>query len=597
MRKFIKSLISFTSNFKTNSKIFIFEVMKNNSNKITLIYVLILMFVAFIGHQFFLDYTKNSENISSYLYIRDFIFIFISGIILKFILLHNEKNNKSVFEKLQITNNEILESNERYDIVAKATSDTIWDWKIEDDSFLWNKGIQGVFGYKKEEVGKTSKWWFERIHPEDSLKMSVKLYSFLEQKTEKWQDEYRFQCADGSYKYVFDRGFLVKDKDGKPIRMIGAIQDVTKQKEEEQRLRLLETVITQTKDAVMITDIDTTQNVIPNIIFVNSAFTDMTGYTAEEVIGKSPIMFIGAKSDMLEFDKLKTAIQEYRECFVETINYKKNGEEFWNNFSMIPVTDKDGEHSHWISIQRDVTEEKNKEKEREQLIRELTQNNKDLKQFSYITSHNLRAPLSNLTGLLNLVEDMDIEDPELKEIITGFTKSTHLLNETINDLVKVVIIKDNPSIHKEKVLIKEIFENVFNQLSFLIGLHKPILKIDLEEVSILNINKSYLESIFLNLLTNAIKYRSENRQLKVNISSKVEDDNLVLTFKDNGVGIDLVRNRDKIFGLYQRFHNHPDSKGLGLYLVKSQVEAMGGTINVESTVGKGTTFTIIFKNN
>ena len=85
---------------------------------------------------------------------------------------------------------------------------------------------------------------------------------------------------------------------------------------------------------------------------------------------------------------------------------------------MIPVTDKDGEHSHWISIQRDVTEEKNKEKEREQLIRELTQNNKDLKQFSYITSHNLRAPLSNLTGLLNLVEDMDIEDPELKEIIS-----------------------------------------------------------------------------------------------------------------------------------------------------------------------------------
>lgn len=598
MGKFIKSLISFSSNFKTNLKIFIFGVMKNNSNKITLIYVLILMFVAFVGHQFFLDYTKNApENTSIYFYIRDFLFILTSGIVLKFILIHNEKNNKSVFDKLQITNNEILESNERYDIVAKATSDTIWDWKIEDDSFLWNKGIQGVFGYKKEEVGKTSKWWFERIHPEDSLKMSVKLYSFLEQKTEKWQDEYRFQCADGSYKYVFDRGFLVKDKDGKPIRMIGAIQDVTKQKEEEQRLRLLETVITQTKDAVMITDIDTSQNVIPNIIFVNSAFTDMTGYTAEEVIGKSPIMFIGPKSDMLEFDKLKTAIQEYRECFVETINYKKNGEEFWNNFSMIPVTDKDGEHSHWISIQRDVTEEKNKEKEREQLIRELTQNNKDLKQFSYITSHNLRAPLSNLTGLLNLVEEMDIEDPELKEIISGFTKSTHLLNETINDLVKVVIIKDNPSIQKEKVLIKEIFENVFNQLSFLIGMHKPILKIDLEEVSILNINKSYLESIFLNLLTNAIKYRSENRQLKVNISSKVVDDNLVLTFKDNGVGIDLVRNRDKIFGLYQRFHNHPDSKGLGLYLVKSQVEAMGGTINVESTVGKGTTFTIVFKNN
>ena len=573
--------------------------MKSNTNKITLIYILILMFVAVLVHKLFLLFFSEptNESLSKYYYIKDIFFILFSGLVVKFILYQSKLRNRSVFEKLQLTNIEIKESNERYDIVAKATSDTIWDWKMEDDSFIWNKGIQGVFGYKKEDVGKTSKWWFDRIHPEDSLKMSVKLYSFLEQKTEKWQDEYRFQCADGTYKYVFDRGFLVKDVNGKPIRMIGAIQDVTKQKEEEQRLRLLETVITQTKDAVMITDIDISKNTIPNIIFVNSAFTDMTGYLANEVIGKSLEMFLGKKSDILEFDKLKTAIQKYKECFVETISYRKNGEEFWVNFSMIPVTNKDGEHSHWISIQRDVTEEKDKEKEREQLIRELTQNNKDLKQFSYITSHNLRAPLSNLTGLLNLIEDINIEDPELKEIITGFSKSTHLLNETINDLVKVIIIKDNPSIQKEKVLIKDVFENVFNQLSFLISVHKPILKIDLEDVTILDINKSYLESIFLNLLTNAIKYRDPNRQLKITIATKVEDDNLIITFKDNGIGIDLEKNKEKIFGLYQRFHNYPDSKGLGLYLVKSQVESMGGTISVASTVGKGTTFTIIFNYN
>lgn len=573
--------------------------MKNNSNKIILIYLLILILVALIGHKFFINYffESHTEATWEYSYAKDIIFILFSGILLKVILYKNEIKNRSVFEKLELTNIEIKESNERYDIVAKATSDTIWDWKMEDDSFIWNKGIQGVFGYKKEDIGKTSKWWFDRIHPEDSLKMSVKLYSFLEQKTEKWQDEYRFKCADGSYKYVFDRGFLVKDTEGKAVRMIGAIQDVTKQKEEEQRLRLLETVITQSKDAVMITDIDTSENEIPNIIFINSAFSDMTGYKAKDVIGKSPSMFFGKKSDIMEYDKLKTAVQNYKECFIETISYKKDGTEFWVNFSMIPVTDKDGEHSHWISIQRDVTEEKEKVKEREQLIRELTQNNKDLKQFSYITSHNLRAPLSNLTGLLNLIEDIHIEDSELKEIIAGFSKSTHLLNETINDLVKVIIIKDNPSIQKEKVLIKEVFENVFNQLSFLISVHKPILKIDLEDVSILEINKSYLESIFLNLLTNAIKYRAPIRQLKISIATKVEDDNLIITFKDNGIGIDLEKNKDKIFGLYQRFHNYPDSKGLGLYLVKSQVESMNGTIAVASTVGKGTTFTITFKYN
>ena len=84
--------------------------------------------------------------------------------------------------------------------------------------------------------------------------MSIKLYSFIEQKTEKWQDQYRFRCADGTYKYVFDRGFLLKDENGRAIRMIGAIQDITKQKEEEQRLKLLETVITQSKDSILITE-------------------------------------------------------------------------------------------------------------------------------------------------------------------------------------------------------------------------------------------------------------------------------------------------------------------------------------------------------
>ena len=102
---------------------------------------------------------------------------------------------------------------------------------------------------------------------------------------------------------------------------------------------------------------------------------------------------------------------------------------------------------------------KRQEKEKEQLIRELTQNNTDLKQFSYITSHNLRAPLSNLSGLLTLLDDMPIDNPELQAILGGFKKSTDLLNETVNDLVKVIIIKDSPSIQREEVQVKDVFEN------------------------------------------------------------------------------------------------------------------------------------------
>jgi len=569
--------------------------MKSKTNQVIIIYILIAMFVAIVSHKLVQQYVSD-ENIHFYTFIKDILFVLFTGIIFKLILSKNDDRNVAIFEKLKNTNDEIKESNEKYDIVAKATSDTIWDWKIQEDSFSWNKGIESVFGYKEEEVDDNSNWWFDKIHPEDSIKMSIRLYSFIEQKTENWQDQYRFRCADNSYKYVLDKGFLLKDATGKAVRMIGAIQDITKQKEEEQRLKLLETVITQSKDSIIITEADSSDAKIPNIIYVNPAFSIMSGYEAVEIIGKSPDLFNSPNSDSNELKKLLTAIKNKEECLIETISYTKNKEEYYVRLSMIPIYNLDNELSHWISIQRDITDEKKQEREKEQLIRELTQNNKDLKQFSYITSHNLRAPLSNLIGLLNLLEDIPIENQELKEILSGFNKSTHLLNDTINDLVKVIVIKDNPSIKKEAVLIKEIFENIFSQLSFQIELHKPIIKFDFEKVFIININKAYIESILLNLLTNAIKYKSENRKLKITITTHEIDDTVVLVFKDNGIGIDLVRNRDKVFGLYQRFHNYPDSKGLGLYLVKSQVETMGGTIEIESEVNKGTTFTLTFKN-
>jgi len=570
--------------------------MKSKTLQIILVYIIISLFVAIISYKLLTALISSKENFYFFI-IKDIFFILITGLVFKYILSKNETKNISIFEKFKNTNEEIKESNEKYDIVAKATSDTIWDWKIQEDSINWNKGIESVFGYKQEEVGKTSKWWFDKIHPEDSIRMSIKLYSFIEQKTEKWQDQYRFRCANGTYRYVLDRGFLLKDENGRAIRMIGAIQDITKQKEEEQRLKLLETVITQSRDSILITEANSLNGRIPKIVYVNPAFSHMSGYNSNEIIGKSTNIFNkGPNSDSEELKKLLRAIKNEEECLIETISYTKKKEEYWVRFSMIPIFNNEGLISHWISIQRDITDEKKLETEKEHLIRELTQNNKDLKQFSYITSHNLRAPLSNLIGLLNLTEDIPIENPELKEILAGFSKSTHLLNETINDLVKVIIIKDNPSMQKEEVSLKEVFENVFSQLAFQIELHKPIIKIKFDSVPLLITNKAYIESILLNLLTNSIKYKSENRKLKITIVAEQVDHQIMLTFRDNGIGIDLERNREKIFGLYQRFHNYPDSKGLGLYLVKSQVETMGGTISIESEVNKGTTFTITFKN-
>lgn len=568
--------------------------MKEKSNKIALFFLFLFLPLAIGSFFLFTSLGLSSQTLSLIYFIKDLFFVGIAAAFLYYVLGKSEASSLAFIDTLKHTDDEIKSSKERYDIVAKATSDTIWDWKIQEDHFIWNKGIEEVFGYKKEEVGSTSSWWFDRIHPEDSIKMSVRLYSFIEQKTEKWQDEYRFRCADGSYKFVFDRGFLVKDENETAIRMIGAIQDITKQKTEEQRLKLLETVVTQTKDAVIITESEKSNRTVPKIVFVNPAFTKITGFKANEVIGKTPSVFMGKDSVAKVLPQISKALKTKKSYQFECYNKTKGGEGYWVKFLMLPITNQEGEHSHWVSIQRDITAEKRQEKEKEQLIRELTQNNTDLKQFSYITSHNLRAPLSNLSGLLTLLDDMPIDNPELEAILSGFKKSTHLLNETINDLVKVIIIKDSPSILREEVKIKDVFENVFNQLNFLIESTQPILKMELDFAPVLHVNRAYLESILLNLFTNSLKYRATDRPLKISIATKEVEDRIVMTFKDNGIGIDMARNKDKVFGLYQRFHNYPDSKGLGLYLVKSQVESMGGSISIESKVDKGTTFTLSF---
>ncbi len=566
--------------------------MKKNSLLFTLFFISIPTILVFLSSLIYEIYKENIDQQSYNIY-KDYVIILISGIAAYFIIDNNNKKNKAIFKKIKLNNEATQLSHERFEIVAKATSDTIWDWNFSDGSFSWNKGIQGIFGYKKEDVGKNLEWWFGKIHPEDALRLSVNLYSFVDNKTERWQDEYRFACADGSYKYVLDRVFIVTNEQGKPFRMIGAMQDITKNKIEEERLKLLETVITQTKDAIIISEVNQNENEIPKITYVNPAFTTITGYKSKEVVGKSANSFVNKVALNGKIKNVSIALKTKNELSFESFNSRKSGENYWVNFSMIPINNSRGEHSHWISIQREITEEKKKEKEKEQLIHELIQNNSDLKQFSYITSHNLRAPLSNLTGLLHLLDDIEIKDLELSEILQGFKISTNLLNETVNDLIKVIVIKDSPTMYREKILVKDVLTAVEIQIKTLINNVLPEIIINFDNAPYLLTNRSYLESILLNLMTNAIKYRSE-RPLKIEITTTEIEDNFQLTFEDNGIGIDLELNKDKIFGLYQRFHDYPDSKGLGLYLVKSQIESLAGSIKVKSQVNQGTKFTILF---
>jgi PAS domain S-box-containing protein len=322
----------------------------------------------------------------------------------------------------------------------------------------------------------------------------------------------------------------------------------------------------------------------------------MTGYTAEELIGVNPRLLQNEDTDRKELDKLRTALNKWEPCEITISNTRKNGEKFWNNISVAPVANEKELQTHWIAIERDVTKQIEATLEKERMILELMANNSELKQFSYITTHNLRAPLTNLVLICKLINLQKIEDPSTLKLIEAFKTSTHQLNETLNDLINVLIVKENTNLTLDELSVEEIIDKVKESISESLRDSKAIIETDFSDMPTVHFAKVYLESIFLNLITNSIKYRHPERNPIVKIkTTKDAIGRTKLTFSDNGIGMDMSRVKHKIFGFHQRFHNNADSKGIGLFLIKSQIYALGGQIEVNSEVNIGTHFTITFK--
>ena len=487
---------------------------------------------------------------------------------------------------------QLEESEEKYRNLFHFSPTPMWVYNMDNYHFLdVNEAAIRNYGFGREEFLSMT---IKDIRPkEDIIRLEDAVQFSKKNPSTFFTGEFRHKKKSGEIFEVEIQSNVIEFNGIKSEIVLAT--DITKKKVEEHRLKLLESVITNATDSILITEAEPFDLPGPRIIYVNDAFTKMTGYTKEEVIGETPRILQGSKTSRKTLDKLRLALENWESCEVELINYRKNGEEFWVNFTIVPIANEKGWFTHWIAIERDITLKKKEEQEKEQLIRELTQNISDIRQFAYITSHNLRAPLSNLIGLLNLTEDIDVQDETLKEILFGFKTSTNHLNETVEDLIKILIIKDKNSIAQEEIQFETIFQKVFTQTKNLIKENNPKIKYDFSLAPNVFFNPVYLESIFLNLFTNALKYSSPTRNLEIKIHSKRIGNEIQLEFEDNGIGINLKRHKDRVFGLYQRFHNHPNSKGLGLYLVKSQLETLGARIEIESRVDEGTKFFIKFK--
>ncbi len=370
---------------------------------------------------------------------------------------------------LNVNYNQKLKQNfERYASLAKATSDAIWDHDFEiNKTYIAGEGYKNLFGYNISNQFSDDQFWESKLHPDEKETIIKELNAAInDPEITQSQHEYRFLKADGNYAHILDKFFIIREN-GKAIRILGAKQDITRQRIAEQ--------------------------------------------------------------------------------------------------------------------------------EKEKLINELIQNNKDLKQFSYITSHNLRGPIANLLGLSALLDDFKVEDETLQQILAGIKKATHMFDDIIKDLTKVLNVKDHVSIPQEELTLKAAIEKGIAQNETMIIETDVKIETDLEKVSFVKFNKAYLESIFFNLISNSIKYRSPSRKLKITIVSENDNGHVVIRFTDNGLGLDVNLYKERLFRLYQRFHDHSEGKGLGLFLVKSQMEALNGSIDIESKVGSGTTFILKFK--
>lgn len=225
---------------------------------------------------------------------------------------------------------------------------------------------------------------------------------------------------------------------------------------------------------------------------------------------------------------------------------------------------------------------------------ELIKHNNELRQFSYTVSHNLRGPIASLLGLINLLKPQ-VESPDNIEIVDHIKMSSLRLDAIIKDLTKIIDIRHDIFHIRQKISLNEEISEVSAILKKEIDQHQVTLIRNITGSQSVFSVKPMVHSILYNLISNAIKYKSPERAPVIEINASEDNTHYKLEIRDNGLGIDIERNHDNLFKLYKRFHTHTEGKGLGLYLVKLQAEALGGLVTVKSELNKFTSFSVLLR--
>jgi PAS domain-containing protein/two-component sensor histidine kinase len=439
---------------------------------------------------------------------------------------------------------------------------------------------------------------------EDSYKLSnYKIYEpdlkgFLESyeraitSNEKWEIDFRLLMPESGYKWIRIDA-TPKKNDNDEIVFYGLISDITIVKEQEIRLRVADE---RYHFAVQASDRGVWDwDLITNKVYYSSESMKILELTESDLVAAPE-----------EWDE--RVHPEDREEYYGNINlHFDNKIPFYETCHRVLCTgkykwildrgkvierDPDGKPLRIVGTHTDISQQKEKEIELGKMLEIVNTQNNKLLNFAHIVSHNLRTHSGNIKSLLDLHKETLLSDADTLSNIQIVSDELFSTIENLNDLVNIYTEKEN---NMQQLKVNSFIDKVLDVL------HESI---KLKNIQVLNYVPSsvkvmcipaYLESIMLNLVTNAIKYSDSGKESKIVFTTEANENFVVLNVKDNGLGIDLAKHKDSIFGLYKTFHKNNDARGVGLYLTKNQIENMGGKIEVESTLNFGTTFKIYFK--
>ncbi|MCL9805432.1 PAS domain S-box protein [Flavobacterium amniphilum] len=376
---------------------------------------------------------------------------------------------------------------------------------------------------------------------------------------------------------------------------IAIIEDISKRKETEKEILESKQKINDIIDSIDGVVWEGNSN-DPGVSFVSKKSMDILGYTPEEWIADEMFWrkIIHPEDRDWVIDYSNQCARDKTPFDFEYRMIHKNGNTVWVR-DIVSVYHEEKTTTRFRGILIDITRSKQFEIDLNNSLKLVTEQNKRLLNFSHIVSHNLRSHTSNIESLINLIETSDDED-ERNEMMGLLKSVSETLSQTMDNLNDVVSIQTNIDQVVEHLNLNHYINKTLEVLHNQISKTEAIIINSIPDSSMVYFNPAYLESVLLNFISNSIRYKHPNRKPEIKLHSYTENNYLVLEISDNGIGIDLKRNGKKLFGLYKTFTSNIESRGIGLFITKNQVDAMKGKIEVESKLNEGTTFKIYFNN-